>query len=150
MFIDLFCYNAGITIWPFDFLAFILRFQIIILSFQEILGIPNLSLFVAKLMHLKVTSYLCRVGMLGWAIQLAIWWFYYHSIYGDRHTVPTQKYKKEISTIISKTKKEIIMYSNNVFLCVKILANRLFDLVIVMIAFNDLHKRKNFFIIARV
>ena len=37
------------------------------------------------------------------------------------------------------------MYSNNVFLCVKILANRLFDLIIVMIAFNDLHTRKNFF-----
>ena len=37
------------------------------------------------------------------------------------------------------------MYSNNVFLCVKILANRLFDLIIVMIAFNDLHTRTNFF-----
>ena len=41
------------------------------------------------------------------------------------------------------------MYSNNVFLCVKILANRLFDLIIVMIAFNDLHTRKIFFLYLR-
>ena len=68
------------------------------------------------------------------------------TVYTETDTLYQHKnIKKEISTIISKTKKEIIMYSNNVFLCVKILANRLFDLIIVMIAFNDLHTRKNFF-----